>query len=280
MLKKVKNAVDLMKNMGWRYVRFRAQHEFTRRSGFMKKKFPVLPAKRSFLSPEQWRKLAGMFFFENKDSLKLPKYPCPSLEQRFKEYSEGKFLFFNSTSFNLGKDYDWITNPDTGYKYNVQQHWTEIADYSQEAGDIKYVWEKSRFSFLYDIIRYDYHFQIDCSEMVFKEILSWINSNPVNCGPNHRCSQEISLRVLNWTFALHYYKNSTYLTEEVLDKIHNSIFWQMHHVYHNIDFSRIAVRNNHALTETLALYLVSLLYPYVEEFKIWGKKQRNGLKKK
>ena len=24
-----------------------------------------------------------------------------------------------------------------------------------EAGDIKYVWEKSRFSFLYDIIRYD-----------------------------------------------------------------------------------------------------------------------------
>lgn len=273
MLNKVKNVVNLVQNMGWRYVKFRARHEFERRSGIMKRNFPVLPEKKSFMSLEQWKKHAGVFFFSDKESLRV-KNPCLSLEQRFKDYCEGRILFFNSTSFKVGKEYDWITNPDTGYRYDPRQHWTEIADYSQQAGDIKYVWEKSRFSFLYDIIRYDYHFNIDCSENVFNEILSWIDNNPINCGPNYRCSQEISLRVLNWTFALYYYKNSIHLTPEVFDKIQYNIYWQIHHVYHNIQFSRITVRNNHALTETLTLYLVSILYPFVEDFKLWGRKAK------
>lgn len=272
MLKKVKNVVNLVQNMGWRYVKFRAGHELKRRSGIMKKNFPVLPEMRPFISLEQWKISAGTFFFTSKESLQVIKNPDSSLEQRFNDYCEGKILFFNSTLIHVGKDYDWITNPDTGYRYDHRKHWTEIADYSQEAGDIKYVWEKSRFSFLYDIIRYDYHFGKDCSDIVFKEILSWIDHNPVNCGPNYRCSQEMSLRVLNWTFALYYYKNSSRLTGEVFDKIQHAIYWQMHHIYHNIHFSRITVRNNHALTETLTLHLISILYPSVKDFRVWGKK--------
>ena len=131
------------------------------------------------------------------------------------------------------------------------------------------------FHFLYDVIRYDYHFNHDCSKIVFKEILSWIDHNPQNCGPNYRCSQEISLRVLNWIFALYYYENSTTLTEAVFEKIMASIYWQARHVYSNINFSRIAVRNNHAITETMALYLFGILLPFFPEAKRWkteGKK--------
>jgi hypothetical protein len=172
----------------------------------------------------------------------------------------------------LGKDFDWITNPESNYKYDSSKHWTEIADYSNKAGDIKYVWEKSRFSYLYDIIRYDYHFEKDCSAFIFSEILSWITSNPINQGPNYRCSQEISLRVLNWTFALNYYKYSTNLTNEIFDKIQFAIYWQMDHVYRNINFSRIAVRNNHAITETLTLYIAALLYPQFPDSAKWKQK--------
>ena len=159
----------------------------------------------------------------------------------------------------------------TGYRYDATKHWTEIPDFSAEAGDIKYVWEKSRFTFLYDLIRYDFHFQEDQSELVFEEIESWVAENPVNQGPNWRCSQEISLRVLNWTFALHYYKYSVALTPERFARILHSIYRQMCHVAAHIDFSRRVVRNNHALTETLALYLVSLLYPFFPESDRWKK---------
>ncbi|HWH62634.1 MAG TPA: alginate lyase family protein, partial [Ginsengibacter sp.] len=119
------------------------------------------------------------------------------------------------------------------------------------------------------IIRYDYHFNEDCSELVFSEIVSWINANPINCGPNYRCSQEISLRVLNWTFALYYYRDSIFLTEDIFNKIQFAIYGQMNHIYKNINFSRIAVRNNHAITETLTLYLMGLLYPQFPGAKKW-----------
>ena len=272
MLEKLKVASAILKNMGWRYTQFRVKHELMRRSGLLKNRFPVTPRFKQFIPLDEWKKTRGNFFFRNKESINLKKNPAPSLEERFIKIKEGKFIFFNSLEINIGKNYDWITNPDTAFQYDIHKHWTEIADFSKEAGDIKYVWEKSRFSYLYDIIRYDYHFDEDCAVFAFSEIISWIKSNPINEGPNYRCSQEISLRVLNWTFALYYYQNSPYLTDDVFDKIQFAIYWQMDHVYKNIDFSRIAVRNNHAIAETLTLYLVGLLFPQFPGAGKWKEK--------
>jgi hypothetical protein len=71
---------------------------------------------------------------------------------------------------------------------------------------------------------------------------------------------------------LHYYRNSAFLTDEVFNEIQQAIYWHMHHVYTNIHFSRIAVRNNHAITETLALYLVGLLFPAFPGADVWKQK--------
>ena len=272
MFGKIKKVVNLVSNMGWRYTGFRARYELVKRLGLLKSRFPAAPAIKHYLSLADWKRQEVKFFFSSKESLQFTCTPEPALKLSFDNLKEGKLLLFNSILTDLGVNYDWVTNPDSGYRYDVQKHWTEIADYSKEAGDIKFVWEKSRFSYLYDIIRYDYHFKADCSEIVFRDIISWIKSNPVNCGPNYRCSQEMSLRVLNWTFALHYYKNSPALTEEVFGHIQHAIYWHMDHVYKNIDFSRIAVRNNHAITETLTLYIAGILYPTLPGAADWKRK--------
>lgn len=268
----IKKIVNLVRNMGWRYVSFRARYELLRRSGLLKGKFPSAPPFKQYLTLSDWKKQDAKFFFAGKESLKLARQPDPEVKEVYDNIRNGKFLLFSSLLTDLGKEYDWVTNPDSGFKYDIKKHWTEIADYSKEAGDIKFVWEKSRFSYLYDVIRYDHHFNEDCADFVFSEILSWIKSNPVNCGPNYRCSQEMSLRVLNWTFALHYYRNSTILTDEVFNQVQYAIYWHMHHVYKNINFSRIAVRNNHAITETLALYLAGLFYPSLPGAAEWKQK--------
>ena len=269
---KLKKIIDLAGNVGWRYVNFRVRHELLKRTGLLKKRFPVAPAYKQYLTLEQWKAQPAKFFFKNKESLTIPRDPNPLLKERFDLIVDGKLLLFNSVAADLGVDYDWVTNSDSGFHYDAAKHWTQIPDYSKEAGDIKYVWEKSRFSYLYDVIRYDYHFNVDNAEMVFRDILSWIDSNQVNCGPNYSCSQEMSLRVLNWTFALFYYRDSPFLTEAVFDKMQYAIYWHMHHVYTNIDFSRIAVRNNHAITETLTLYLAGIFYPQLPGAAIWKKK--------
>lgn len=272
MITKTLRILDLVRNMGWRYTAFRAKHELLRRTGLLKSKFPTNPEIISPITLDTWKQGTSKFFFTSREDMAISRNPSQELAVTFNNIKQGRLLLFNSVLADLGVNYDWVTNPDNGHRYDAGKHWTEIADYSAQAGDIKYVWEKSRFSYLYDIIRYDYHHHEDCAEMVFADILSWIESNPVNCGPNYRCSQEMSLRILNWTFALHYYCNSKALTDDVFRRIQHVVYWHLHHIYHNIQFSRIAVRNNHAITETLTLYLCGILYPTLPNAAAWKAK--------
>jgi hypothetical protein len=271
-LQKIKQAVQLLQNMGIRYVLFRVWFEVQRKTGLLKKKFPTNPPIQKFITLDDWRKLNVPYFFQSKEELSFAKNPTEKLKADFNKIENSEIQFFNSQWINLGKNYDWVTNPDSKYQYDKNKHWTEIADFTTTQGDIKYVWEKSRFNFLNTVIRHDYHFEANHAQFVFNEIENWIDNNPINCGPNYRCSQEISLRVLNWTFALHYYKNAEELTNEIFEKIINSIYWQLQHVYRNINFSRIAVRNNHAITEMAMLYLSGLLFPFIPETKNWKNK--------
>lgn len=264
--------IDLLKNMGLRYVSFRVLYIIKTKLGFFKRRFPTNVSEKSFLTLENWRTNTPTFFFQSRKTLSFPKTKSGALKSSLTEIKEGVFTFFSAQKINLGKDYNWITNPVTNYKYNIEEHFSTIQDISQEAGDIKFVWEKARFSFLYDIIRYDYNYDVDESKFVFQQIEDFIDKSPINQGPNYKCSQEISLRIFNWTFALYYYKNSPNLTEQLFNKILSAIYWQLHHVYHNINFSRIAVRNNHAITETLMLYLSGFLFPFIPETKKWSQK--------
>lgn len=253
--------------MGFRYVGYRVWYEVARRTRLLKRRFPTRVAFREFVSREDWAKLPGRFPMPI-----LPPQPTVeeriSLQKRVDAFKSGRLMFFWGQELEVT---DWLTHPLTGCQYDATRHWTEIPDFSPQAGDIKYVWEKSRFTFLYDLVRYDSYFREDQSALVFGKIDSWIAANPTNCGPNWRCSQEISLRVLNWTFALHFYKDSSTLTTERFARILHSIYWQMRHVATHIHFSRYVVRNNHALTETLALYTVGLLYPFFPEATRWKK---------
>lgn len=240
----------------------------------LKTHFPINPEKKSFIALQTWKSLNIPFFFSSDQNLHLASIDFNEVEERksIEKIKVGILSFFSAKEYNLGSDYDWITNPDTGFKYDITQHWTEIADLSKEAGDIKYVWEKARFSWVYKLIRFEVKTGEDQSSFLLSEIESFIDGNPINQGPNYKCSQEMSLRLMNWSYVLFYCRDSKHLTEERFEKIINSIYWQLHHVYHNINFSRISVRNNHAITETLMLFLSHLLFPFFPETKEWSKK--------
>ena len=267
---KLFNAVR--RNMGWDYLLARTRLAFLKKTGLFKKRFPVNPPQRRFISLEQWRSLKVEFFFNGREALTFPKEPGDGLQTRATDLLNGKVHFFNHPVYDLGTEYDWLTNPVTRYKYPEDIHWTEINEMDKDAGDIKFVWEKSRFSYLYDMVRYDYHFDEDHSAFVFGEISSWIDHNPVNMGPNYICGQETGLRVLNWMFFLYFYKNSPLLTEELFGQIMNAIYWQLHRIYKYIGFTLKLVRNNHAITESAALYLGGMLFPFLPGAEQWEQK--------
>lgn len=271
----IRQIFNLINNMGLRYAGFRFWYSIKKRIGLFKLIFPLNPPIRNFISLNEWKEKFRFWGITKEEKVLFTLNDIPD----FKPYEEGYIPFFSAEFKHLGNDYDWLTNPDSGYRYNSQIPWWEINDYNKEAGDIKYVWEKSRFAFLYDIIRNDKHTGTDHSQWVFDQISSWIKANPINSGPNYKCSQEISLRILNWTYALNYYRNSANLTEALFKEVMNSIYWQVRHVYANINFSRIAVRNNHAITETLTLYIAGLYYSFFPEAGLWKRKGKMWFEK-
>lgn len=271
MLNKLSQIFQLLRNMGPRYLAFRIYFELKKRTGILKKDFTTNPNFVKYTSLEQWNTETN-FLIKSRIEFVGNEYPFNIDYQKNENQKNGEFEFFSSLKFNLGKQFDWITNPDTGYKYDINKHWTEINDFDPKVGDIKYVWEKSRFSFVYLSIRADIKNNTDSSEYIISEIIDWIDKNPINQGPNYKCSQEMSLRIINWTYALQFYRNSAAISEDRFDKIMHVIYWQIKHVYSNINFSRIAVRNNHAITETLLLYISGLVYPFFPESKRWKQK--------
>lgn len=271
-MNKFLNYYRVFRSKSIRYTLFRSRYESERRCGILARKYPTELKPVPIPSLADWREKGCGWFFEDRESINVVRQAHQPLREKMEHIMKGDVLFFSKTWKELGLDYDWVTNPETAYQYDVKQHWTKINDFSQEAGDIKFVWEKSRFSWLLTVCRYDYHFEENHAEFVIGQILDWIEKNPLNCGPNYKCSQEISLRILNWIFSLTFYRKSEALTEEKWNKVITSIYWQIDHVYKNINFSRIAVRNNHAITETLTLYLIGLMFPMMKGAYKWKNK--------
>ena len=260
------------RNQGLRYVIYRSFYELRRKLGLLAIQFPSSPIQKKHLTFQEWKNLNIPFFFSGRRNLKMKRRPRPILEKDFNDITSGKVRFFNNEWKHIE---GWLTNVSTGYKYDINRHWTKIEDLSSSDGDIKYVWEKSRFTFLNDIIRYDHHFEKNNSEFVFNQIESWIDSNPINMGPNYKCSQEISIRCLNWIWAIYFYSEDTALHDDRWQKVIQSIYWQIRHVYSNINFSRYCVRNNNAIKESLFLYVSGLLFPFFRESQSW---KTNGKK--
>ncbi len=253
--------------MGWSYLVFRIGYQIKLKSGWLKTIYPVEPQPLAYPDLQFWLNSASRFF--NIYKSKTDPLKASELRETVKSIKNGEIPFFDNLWFKLGPDYDWVTNPQSGFQYDKNQHWTTVSDFSGEQGDIKFVWEKSRFLYVYPVIRYDRYSGEDQAHWVIPEILSWIEANPINCGPNYKCSQEIALRVMNWIYVLSYYRNSSVLTEEIFQKLMHHIYWQMHHVYQNINFSRKAVRNNHTLTEALGLCLVGSIFPGLPNAERW-----------
>jgi hypothetical protein len=160
-----------------RYTLYRLRHELEKRTGVLKRRHPSSAPVKSFISINEWRAATPFFVIPDRESISFEKHPNSDLKQKAERIVNGELQFFSSEWKLLGVDYDWITNPESGYRYDISKHWSEIPDFSSTTGDIKYVWEKSRFSWLLTLIRNDFHNDEDHSGFVFSEIESWIDAS-------------------------------------------------------------------------------------------------------
>lgn len=173
--------------------------------------------------------------------------------------TEGRLRIFNHRVVNLGFPFNWQRNVLSGRLLEHTAHWAKISDAAQD--DIKGVWEASRFSWVFPLVRAWIIEGTDIyPETFWKLFEDWMEKNPPNQGPQWMCGQEASMRLIAVAYALQAFRNhasstnqrivlTTQLAEATAARINGHLAYA------------ISQSNNHGISEAIGLFTAGALWP-------------------
>lgn len=167
---------------------------------------------------------------------------------------------------------DWFDNPFSERQIaGAEADWWRIADFS--AGDIKGVWELSRFDWVVAWATCAAQGDVEALERLNAWLSDWARENPPYRGPNWKCGQEASIRVMHACVAAKVLGQSlrpeTGLIE--LIRVH------LQRIAPTMSYA-IGQQNNHGTSEAAALFIGgNLLKGHDERADEWITKGRRWL---
>lgn len=144
---------------------------------------------------------------------------------------------------------DWFTSPiDERAHSSAVQQWWKIPDFSSAGGDVKALWEASRFDWVVALAIASR--RNDRVRMVLNEWLSdWVAKNPSYLGPNWKCGQEASIRVIHLATAAQISSPSS-MSASLGDLIWN----HLRRIEPSMAYA-VGQDNNHGISEAAALFI-------------------------
>ncbi|MTG98559.1 hypothetical protein GJV76_10550 [Myroides sp. BIT-d1] len=176
---------------------------------------------------------------------------------------ENYFQFYNYWFFYIPENKYWFFDPFSKKSLDsLDKHWCEINEFDLNTGDIKNLWELSRFDWVLSLTK-AYCLTNDEAYLLKLNALlkDWCTHNPYNQGIHWKCGQEASIRVMKL------YNASLLLKTlyEVNEGLFDFVFKHIERINGNINYA-IAQNNNHGTSEAAVLYIGS----------IWLLKQENS----
>lgn len=231
---------------------------------------------------EYRRNQAPAFLFAPGDRERFQKYfarwddqaattPCHLAE----EVAQGRIRYFERTTAEAGFPPDWHKNPFTGQKIDSDLHWSRIGDF--DAGDIKIIWEPSRFGFAFAFVRAywrtgDHRY----ADLFWQLVEDWRAHNPPQQGPNWKCGQETSFRVMAWCFGLYGFLDSEATSATRVAALAQMIAVSAERIEANLEHA-LSQRNNHGISEGVGLWTVGVLFPEMSAARRWKETGRRVL---
>ena len=97
---------------------------------------------------------------------------------------------------------DWLANPFTGQRIAwPERDWWQISDFDPAVGDIKLIWELSRMDWALAFAQRARNGDADALMRLNRWLADWCRYNPPYRGPNWKCGQEASMRVMHLAMA-------------------------------------------------------------------------------
>jgi len=223
---------------------------------------------------QNWRESTANFFLQPNLSKYKSYISAPDRVIKIaNDALDGKILFFSKWQACLGCPPDWLLNPISGLQHAGDQHWTCIPSLAEDMGDIKYVWEASRFPQAFYFVRaYALTGDERYPEGFWAQFESWVKANPTELGPNWRCGQEIALRSFAWLFGLYAFKGSEATTEDRIVLMLKYLWYNAWHIERNHWYALRCIRNNHSLSEAAGMFTIGTMLPFFPEADRWRRK--------
>ena len=203
-----------------------------------------------------------------------------ALLERARGALQGKILCFGSWIADFGDPPDWHLNPSTGQRWDPSAHWTEALTDSSRMGDVKLSWEIGRFPHAYQVARASaFHptVRAELAAGLLRQMRLFIEENPYGRGLHWASGQEIGFRVMAWLFALDVLLVRSALRDEASRLVADALLAAAQHVEEHIDYARLAVYNNHLLSEALGLLVAGTLLPEAPSAARWRRLGRQIL---
>lgn len=150
-----------------------------------------------------------------------------------------------------GAPHDWFQHVFSQRSFtDVERDWWRIDDFNNEIGDIKGVWEMSRFGWA-PILALNAARGDEASRGTLNSWLAdWCSRNPPYKGPNWKCGQETSLRLLNLALAALVLRQAAAPAAPLLTLLEASL----QRVYATRSYA-LAQNNNHGTSEAAGLFV-------------------------
>lgn len=275
----MRRAFRMIRVLGVRWALFRLRYALKTRCGFFEKKLPTRAwsdlTEKEIFDPEtfsgtlekdyaEWkRKNARPFLFRAADFRDwrplLDKWGAAAATDEIGNLKAGRVLYFENGYAACGFPPRWRENAVSGENTPAGTHWSRLSDFG--FGDIKFIWEPSRFGFVFPLIRvYARTGDDGCARIFWTLFEDWCRENPPGTGVNWKCGQEISLRLMAWSFAFYAFLESPETTPERLALFARAVFESARRVRANVDYA-LSQKNNHGVSECVGLICAGTLFP-------------------
>ncbi len=283
----------LLRTQGPGWLAFRLGYAAARRSGWLRRRSPATAWDAQPLAgwlrdpalagPDRYlahRSQPPPFFF---DPAGMPD------PERFRPWDEalpgpvaeaddlafGKLRYFARTPTAVGWPPRWLEDPTTGRRLAADRHWTAIDDF--QGGDIKRIWEPSRFTFTFTLARaYARTGDPAYPELFWRAVDDWRAENPPQQGPNWKCGQEVSLRLMAWCWGLYAFARDPATTAPRVAALAQMVAVSARRVEVNLGYA-LSQRNNHGVSEAVGLWTAGLLFPEFRDAPRWRERGRRTL---
>ena len=146
---------------------------------------------------------------------------------------------------------DWLANPFTGQKVaDPGRSWWDIPDFDPATGDIKIIWELSRMDWVLAFAQRTHNGDAEALTRLNAWLADWCENNAPYRGPNWKCGQEASFRVMHLAMAALLLDQVTNSSSGLIELVH----LHLQRIAPTIQYA-VGQDNNHGTSEAAALFI-------------------------